>query len=215
MLGSHVQKCIQGRVEITFNVYRPQTKFWGKVMFLQVSVCPRRGVSVWCHFLSYCLVPSRVVSVPDPMFLPGGICPGDVCPGLVSVQGGLYRGVSVCVLGECFLALDLKLLGTFVWNWTSATKLVSVLTAPTASIMCVLKSYDFPIIVGWGGRELIVYYSVFGSWIISFKLGKSYISKTDSYGEIDIYKIISDKKVLIILSRISPAFTCLCKIFWN
>ena len=61
---------------------------------------------------------------------------------------------------------------------------MSFLTAPTALIMCVLKSCNFPRF-GWEGFNRLLISP--GSWIISqgFKLGKSYIPETDSYGEID------------------------------
>ena len=184
-----------------------------KVMFL--SVCPQRVgslydvtscLAVWfllgwslslvpCFFQGY--LSRRCLSR-------GGFCP----------RGSFYNRVSVRILVECFLVLDLKLLGTFVQNWTSETNLVSVLTAPTASIMCVLKSCNFPRF-GWEGFYRLLISR--GSWIISqsFKLGKSYILKTDSYGEIDTFQNNFWQKLLIMLPRISPAFTCLCKIFWN
>ena len=74
---------------------------WGKVIFSQAcaSQSVHRGerVSVWCHFLSGCLVPCSFWEgslcawshVPS-----GGLCPRGLCLG-VSVQGSLSSGVSV------------------------------------------------------------------------------------------------------------------------
>ena len=54
------------------------------------------GISVWCHFLSDCLVPCSFgrVSVSGPMSLLGSLCPGEgaVCLGVSLCRGSLSRG---------------------------------------------------------------------------------------------------------------------------
>ena len=68
--------------ETVFKWYLPPAnEVWGKVMFSHLSISHSvhgLGVSVWCHFLSGCLVPCSFggVSVPGPMSLGEGVCPG-------------------------------------------------------------------------------------------------------------------------------------------
>ena len=101
-----------------FDFLPPANEFWGKVMFLHVSVSHsvHMGVSVWCHFLSGCLVTcpfwgslslvpcsfwGSLSLVPCPLWgsLFGGLClgrslSGGLCP-RVSVKGVSVQGVSV------------------------------------------------------------------------------------------------------------------------
>ena len=68
----------------------PPNEVWGKVMlFTCLSFCPRgEGVSVWCHFLSGCLVscsfPRGSLSPVPCSFqgvsVKGGLCLGGLCP---------------------------------------------------------------------------------------------------------------------------------------
>ena len=52
------------------------------------------GVSVWCHFLSDCLVPCSFwrVTVPGPMFLLGASVKGGLCEGGFLWRGSLWKG---------------------------------------------------------------------------------------------------------------------------
>ena len=84
----------------------PAKEVWGKLMFLHMSVILfTGGVSVWCYFLSGCLihVPSRGgslslvtcsfqgVSVQGEFMSRGGLCPGRVEGGLSGGGGSLSR----------------------------------------------------------------------------------------------------------------------------
>ena len=101
-----VESCILG-----ISLIPPANEVWGKVMFLHMSVIlcnGAKGVSVWCHLLSVCLVPCS--------FQRGGLCPGGspsggLCSVGVSVQAGSLdrkplRMVkrAVRILLECILA---------------------------------------------------------------------------------------------------------------
>ena len=102
------------------NNYRPQTKF-AKVMFSQVFVCQRGGVSVQ-GLLSFCpggfcpggihprgLCTGRSLSrrvFVQAGFLSGGLCPRGLCPGGLCPGGslGAVRILLECILVKNFLA---------------------------------------------------------------------------------------------------------------
>ena len=81
---------------IVFFTARKRSLGKGNVLHLSVSHSVYMGVSVWCYFLSSCLVPCSFwrVSVSGPMFLLGGLCVGGLCLER-SLSGGLCPGVSV------------------------------------------------------------------------------------------------------------------------
>ena len=72
-----------------FCCYHPQTKF-AKVMFTQVSVCPRGGGSRSL---------SRRGQLRPGVCVQAVLCPGGSRSNEVSVQGGLCRGGGGCVQG--------------------------------------------------------------------------------------------------------------------
>ena len=74
-----------------FTVFLCCYAFWGKVMFLHLSVILLTGgVSVWCHFLSGCLahIPSGGVSVNMGFLWKGGLWE----KGVSLIRGSLWKG---------------------------------------------------------------------------------------------------------------------------
>ena len=89
----------------------PANEVLGKAMFLNVSVSPQEeGISVWCNFLSSCLVQCSFwgVSVTGHMFLLGGLCLG------VSVLGSLCLEVSLSREGS--LSREVSVWRSLYWD---------------------------------------------------------------------------------------------------